>query len=91
MMTKKIKDHKDIWLVNTDINDRWEKGVDHHPKSIELFEALEEIDWEYGGDSFCWKAGGDGDNGEQLMYLLDIYFDLKDVENKNNDQERSAS
>jgi hypothetical protein len=62
-------------MVETNINKRWEQGIPHHPKSIELFKALEEIDWKYGDDCFCWKHGGDGDNGEQMMYEMDIYFE----------------
>jgi hypothetical protein len=45
-------------MVETNINKRWEQGIPHHPKSIELFKALEEIDWKYGDDCFCWKHGG---------------------------------
>ena len=65
-------------MVETDITNRWEQGIDHHPKSIEIFKAIEDNDWKYGGDYFCWKSGGDGDNGEHLMYLLDIYFEQKE-------------
>ena len=36
---------------------------------------LMEIDYKYNDDFFCWKIGGDGDNGELLMYELDIYFE----------------
>lgn len=57
------------------VGERWEKGIDHHPKSIELFKKIAKIDWEQCGDYFCWKSGGDGDNGETLMYELDIIFD----------------
>ena len=66
-------------MIERDINKRWEQGIDHHPKSIELFHAIKEIDFELGDDFFCWKSGGDGDNGEHLMYELDIYFECKDV------------
>ena len=62
--------------VELDINKRWEQGIDHHPKSVELFNALSEIDFKYGGDFFYWKKGGDGDNGEHMMYEMDIYFEL---------------
>lgn len=65
--------------VERDINKRWEQGMDHHPKSIEMFQILEKMDWEYGDDYFCWKSGGDGDNGETLMYQLDVYFECKDA------------
>lgn len=29
-------------------------------------------------DYFQWKKGGDGDNGEMLMYELDTFFEQKD-------------
>ena len=61
--------------VETDITKRWEQGIPHHPKSLELFKAIEENDFKYGSDYFCFKSGGDGDNGEHLMYLMDIYFE----------------
>lgn len=67
------------FTVETDINKRWENGIEHHPKSLELFEALSVIDYKFGDDSFCWKSGGDGDNGETLMYELDIYFEQLDI------------
>ncbi len=62
-------------MVETNITKRWESGTPHHPKSVALFKVLEGIDWKHGGDYFCWKSGGDGDNGEHLMYELDIYFE----------------
>lgn len=71
-------------MVETDINLRWETGTPHHPKSVELFKALSRIDIAYGGDYFCWKSGGDGDNGEHLMYELDIYFETLDQSSAQN-------
>ena len=62
--------------VETDIEKRWENGIEHHPKSIELMEAVAEIDFQVCDDYFCWKLGGDGDNGETLMYEMDIYFEV---------------
>lgn len=41
-------------------------------------EIIERMDWFYGDDYFCWKKGGDGDNGETLMFELDIYFEEQD-------------
>jgi hypothetical protein len=64
--------------VEYDITKRWEQGIPHHPKSIELFNAISEIDWVWLDDCFGWKSGGDGDNGEFFMYELDIYFEEKD-------------
>ncbi len=65
--------------VEYDINKRWENGVPHHPKSIALMKRISDTDWIWNDDHFCWKTGGDGDNGESLMYLLDIIFDENDA------------
>lgn len=65
-------------MIETDINKRWEQGRDHHPKSEKIVRAIAELDFKYGEDRFCFKIGGDGDNGEHLMYLLDIYFERED-------------
>ena len=64
--------------VERDINKRWEQGIEHHDKSIEIVKALADIDIAYCDMYFDWKTGGDGDNGETLMYLLDIYFESLD-------------
>lgn len=64
--------------VELDINKRWEEGIDHHPKSVALFKKLADIDFRLGGDFFGWKSGGDGDNGEHLMYEMDIIFETED-------------
>lgn len=69
-------------MIETDINKRWEQGMDHHPKSEALFKALAAIDLAHGDDYFCWKSGGDGDNGEHLMYELDIHFEREDEKAK---------
>ena len=57
------------------VEERWEAGDPHDPRSEALAHALAEIDRKHGGDYFDFKFGGDGDNGEELMYLLDIYFE----------------
>jgi hypothetical protein len=64
--------------IETDITKRWENGIEHHPKSVQLAKEIATIDWLYGNDSLCFKFGGDGDNGEHLIYLLDILFDFQD-------------
>ena len=56
---------------------RWEDGDEHNDLSYEIFRFIKTIDFDYSTDYFCWKSGGDGDNGEELMYLLDIFFDTK--------------
>ncbi len=72
-------------MVETNIDKRREQGIDHHPKSKEIFKAIENNDLKYGDDYFCWKSGGDGDNGEHLMYLLDIYFEQQDIDRRKNE------
>ena len=66
-------------MVEKTIEERWEQGVDHDPRSVKLYTAIEALDFELGGDRFCFKSGGDGDNGEHLMYLLDIYFEREEL------------
>ena len=60
------------------IAERWENGIEHDPRSVALYRSIAEIDFSENGDYFCWKSGGDGDNGEALMYLLDIHFERGD-------------
>jgi len=62
-------------------DDRWEAGLDHDPRSEALYRFLADYDLEFGDDSMGFKAGGDGDNGEALMYLLDEYYAALDSEN----------
>lgn len=75
-----------MMTVETNITKRWEDGTPHHPKSEEIARSIGEIDFEHGGDFFCFKFGGDGDNGEHLTYLLDIHFEqLENEEEDAND------
>lgn len=60
--------------------DRWEEGTDHHQMSERIMEFLILHDLHNYGDHFCWKKGGDGDNGETLMYQLDAFFEMLDQE-----------
>jgi len=55
---------------------RWENGVPHHPLSERLGRFLVEHDFRDYGDYFCWKVGGDGDNGETLMFQMDAFFEM---------------
>ena len=49
----------------------------HLPETIELFNFISKLDFEEADDYFCWRSGGDGDNGEVLMNELDEYFKTK--------------
>lgn len=67
-------------VVETDLNKRWEKDIDHHPESIKLMNELKVVDKENG---YCLNdmtdTGGDGDLGELLMYALDVVFERRDL------------
>jgi hypothetical protein len=58
---------------------RWEDGIDHHPMSVRIMDFLCDHDFNDYGDFFCWKTGGDGDNGESLMYEMDAFFEMLDL------------
>lgn len=64
--------------MTTEVERRWEQGIDHDPRSVALYHRIAEIDKEMGGDFFWFRHGGDGDNGEHLMFLLDIHFEQED-------------
>lgn len=57
---------------------RWEDGVAHDPRTVELFEAVADLDFRLNSDYFCWKWGGDGDNGEVFMFVLDEVLQRRD-------------
>jgi len=61
-----------------DVNTRWEQGEEHDVRSLEIMDFLSAYDFKFCSDYFCWKTGGDGDNGETLMYELDEFFANKD-------------
>lgn len=72
--------------IVADCNERWERGIPHHPEAKRIFKLIEESDWAFMNDYFCWKSGGDGDNGENLMYSLSVMLELQDAE-KNLDKD----
>ena len=60
--------------------DRWGEGIPHHPMSERLMKFLKEHDKEDYGHFFGWRTGGDGDNGETLMYQMDAFFEMLNKE-----------
>lgn len=76
-----------IELGLTDLN-RWEDGIEHHPMSERLMRFLSEHDFNDYDDHFCWKIGGDGDNGEALMYQMDAFFEMIDIQERRNALEK---
>jgi len=65
-----------------DINERWEQGTEHHPEAVQIFDMIKTSDFAFCDDHFGWKSGGDGDNGEALLYSLSIMLELRDAEKK---------
>lgn len=49
----------------------------HTAEAQRIMEFLEFADYSFFGDGFCFKSGGDGDNGEAIMDLLDLYFESR--------------
>ncbi|MEK0337790.1 MAG: hypothetical protein QQN41_10195 [Nitrosopumilus sp.] len=77
-----MKDYEKAKQLGTIKKNRWENGIAHHPMSKRLVEFLSEHDINDYDDYFCWKIGGDGDNGEQLMFEMDAFFEMLDLVNK---------
>ena len=53
---------------------RWENTA-HHPMAVKLMAWMMDIDLHAYNDSLYLKAGGDGDEGEHLMFLMDGFFE----------------
>ena len=66
-------------IIETNINTRWELGLPHHPKSLAMLQDLNALDFALLNGYFDFRTGGDGDNGETLMYLLDVKFECEDA------------
>lgn len=64
-------------MTELSVEQRWEQGVQHDPRSeligLELRRINADNDW-----PMELEFGGDGDNGETLLYMLDIYFERQD-------------
>ena len=76
---KNAREHCEQHNIVWDVNKRWETGVPHHPEAERIMELLKTSDWLFGGDYFDWNVGGDGDNGESLMYSLSVLLELRDA------------
>lgn len=74
-----MNDYENAKRLGLTSKDRWKSGIVHHPMSVRLMEFILDHDFYDYSDSFCWKVGGDGDNGETLMYEMDAFFELLDI------------
>lgn len=60
-------------MIHRSVDKRSSEGIDHDPRTYALFNIIRYID--KNNDNICdLKFGGDGDDGDNLMYLFDIYF-----------------
>jgi len=73
-----MSDYMKAKLLGLTDKDRWADGTPHHPMSERLMRFVAEHDLHDYNDYFCWKIGGDGDNGESLMYEMDAFFEMLD-------------
>jgi len=71
-----MEDYQKAVELNLTKIDRCSTGQDHHPMSERIMRFLAEHAYKDHNDYFCWKLGGDGDNGEELMFELDTFFEL---------------
>ena len=61
--------------MNNLIEYRWEQGIEHHPRAIEILQGMAKLDTK---DETDLKFGGDGDNGETLLYLMSEFLEKKE-------------
>jgi hypothetical protein len=78
-----MSDYTEAKQLKLTDKDRWEEGIEHHKNSERLVRFLAKHDINDYDDYFDWKVGGDGDNGETLMYQMDAFFELMDIKNEN--------
>lgn len=52
------------------IEDRWERGLPHHPEAVEVARALAAY-----LPSHDIRFGGDGDFGEDIQYALSLWIE----------------
>lgn len=64
--------------VEVDTNVRWEEGMSHHPEAKKLLRDMDRIDWAFNNGSADIRTGGDGDYGEQLLFLMSIVLEARD-------------
>jgi len=50
--------------------ERWSNGIPHCRQSLRFKRFVQSID-----ESGEWEFGGDSDNGEEILYLLDAFYE----------------
>jgi len=64
------------------IEERWEKGIAHKPEADKLVRLIKKMDCSMNDGRLDIRCGGDGDTGEDLMYILDELIDQGKLEIK---------
>ena len=75
-MSSDYEKAKELGLTS---KDRWSEGIEHHPMSERAVRFISEHDFKDYSMHFDWRVGGDGDNGETLMYSLSVQLELLDA------------
>jgi hypothetical protein len=68
MKNQDLEKAKALGLVDID---RWSDGIDHHPMSERCIRYI------YDEGSVDISVGGDGDDGECMMFALDSFWESK--------------
>lgn len=82
-MLYRTNDYKKAHELGLTKLNRWEDGIEHHPMSKRIVGFMEDHDFNDYDDAMCIKSGGDGDNGEHMMYLMDAFFEMLDSVKEN--------
>jgi hypothetical protein len=75
----KSEDYDKALIFGLTDKHRWEDGISHHPMSERLVSFMAHHDFNDYDDSMEISVGGDGDNGEHMMYLMDTFFEMLDI------------
>jgi hypothetical protein len=81
-----VSDYSEAKEAGFTSKNRWEEDIPHHPMSERVAKFIADHDYMDYGDGFDWKFGGDGDNGETLMYQLDAFFEFLDSKGEVSDE-----
>jgi hypothetical protein len=60
--------------MSKSLKERLKDCDEHDPRTIKMYEFISQLDFNEANDAFGFVSGGDGDNGEHLMYLMDCYY-----------------
>ena len=68
--------------IDYDLTAKWERGGERSEEAEKLAREIADLDWLLYGDALGLDFGGDGDNGEFLIDLINILFELRKIEER---------